>query len=204
MRQLTARFNLLYISNKTVTNNINDNNLRNSSTVSNYNQAIDSLLSKTGLNSSDNNKTKFKRQYQTDYHVLKQVYTETGAIEQIPKWYRLGVLKVIANIFCFVMLGSMISKVGTKFLPDNQYYQYVIQARLQGRYEDVTEWPKLGTETYLKQLNSKDIHRCIILAKGSYQECQDKLGCALVRTLKDNSRLSVHNPTFMSEYFEPF
>ena len=39
---------------------------------------------------------------------------------------------------------------------------------------------------------------------GSYQECQDKLCCALVRTLKDNSRLSVHNTTFMSEYFEPF
>ena len=86
----------------------------------------------------------------------------------------------------------------------NQYYQYVIQARLQGRYEDVTEWPKLGTETYLKQLNNKDIHRCIILAKGSYQDCQDKLGCALVHTLKDNSRLSVHNTTFMSETIEPF
>jgi hypothetical protein len=122
MRQLTARFNLLYISNKTVTNNNNDNNLRHSSTVSNYNQAIDSLLSKTGLNSSDN-KTKFKRQYRNDYHVLKQVYTETGAIEQIPKWYRLGILKVIANIFCFVMLGSMISKVGTKFLEENDIFK---------------------------------------------------------------------------------
>ena len=98
----------------------------------------------------------------------------------------------------------VVTNIWAKFLPDNQYYQYVIQARLQGRYEDVTEWPKLGTETYLKQLNNKDIHRCIILAKGSYQECQDKLGCALARTLKDNSRLSVHNTTFMSEYFEPF
>ncbi len=44
-------------------------------------------------------------------------------------------------------------------LNDNQYYQYVIQV-LQGRFEDVTEWPKLGTETYLKQFNNKDIHRC--------------------------------------------
>ena len=68
----------------------------------------------------------------------------------------------------------------------------------------MTDWPKLGAETYLKRINNIEIHRCIVLAKGSYQECQDKLGCALVRTLKDNSRLSVHNATFMSEYFEPF
>ncbi len=55
----------------------------------------------------------------------------------------------------------VVTNIWAKFLPDNQYYQFVIQARLQGRYEDVTEWPKVGTETYLKQLNNKDIHRCI-------------------------------------------
>ena len=89
-------------------------------------------------------------------------------------------------------------------IPDNEYYQYVIQARSQGRYEDATYWPKLGTETYLRCINDINIHRCIILAKGTYQQCQDKLGCALVRTLRDNSWLSVHNTTFMSEFFEPF
>jgi len=68
----------------------------------------------------------------------------------------------------------------------------------------VTDWPKLGTEIYLRCINDIDIHRCIILAKGTYQQCQDKLGCALVRTLRDNSRLSVHNIKYMSEFFEPF
>ena len=111
MRQLTARFNLLYLCNK--------NNVRNSSTVNNYKQTIDDLLKTTGVIGD----RKFKRQYQTDYHLLKQVYTETGAIEQIPKWYRLGILKVIANIFFFVMLGSMISKVSTKFLEENDIFK---------------------------------------------------------------------------------
>ena len=110
-------------------------------------------------------------------------------------------IEAIANINQF---KRVITNIWAKFLPDDQYYQYVIQARSQGRYEDVSDWPKLGTETYLRCINDIDIHRCIILAKGTYQQCQDKLGCALVRTLKDNSRLSVHNIKYMSEFFEPF
>ena len=141
-----------------------------------------------------------------DQHPLDRLPYLDEALQQSVAWCitRPGLWFSIEPIENINQFQRVVANIWARFLPDNQYYQYVIQARLQGRYEDVTEWPKLGTETYLKQLNNKDIHRCIILAKGSYQECQDKLGCALVRTLKDNSRLSVHNTTFMSEYFEPF
>ncbi len=59
-------------------------------------------------------------------------------------------IEAIANINQF---KRVITNIWTKFLPDDQYYQYVIQARSQGPYEDVTDWPKLSTETYLRCIN---------------------------------------------------
>jgi len=52
------------------------------------------------------------------------------------------------SIEAFVNINQferVITNIWAKFLPDNQYYQYVILARTQGRYEDVTDLAKLGT-----------------------------------------------------------
>jgi len=91
-----------------------------------------------------------------------------------------------------------------KFLSDSECYQYVVKARLKGLYEHETDWPKFGTETYLDSIYNQFKTRCVILAKGTYNECEDIVGVALVRTLRDNSKLSVHNTTCMSEFSKPF
>jgi len=83
------------------------------------------------------------------------------------------------------------------------YYQFVTEARLKGQYEPLTDWPILGIETYLKTIYNQIDYRCVILTKGTYKECEEMLGVALVRTLKDGSKLKVHI-SCMNELNSPF
>ena len=66
---------------------------------------------------------KFARVYQTDYHLIKDVFTESGAIAALPKWYRFGLAKVCATIVLFVLVGSYISKAGVRFLEENDIFK---------------------------------------------------------------------------------
>jgi hypothetical protein len=71
---------------------------------------------------------KFKRfnrspYYQNEPHVLQSVYTETGALKEMPKWLRFGFLKIAANIVLFVFVGSLISKTCVTFLEENDIFK---------------------------------------------------------------------------------
>ena len=68
-------------------------------------------------------------------HFCKKVTFVTVAwcITKPGLWFS---IEAIANINQF---KRVITNIWAKFLPDDQYYQYVIQARSQGRYEDVSD-----------------------------------------------------------------
>lgn len=61
--------------------------------------------------------------YQNESHVIRDVYTHTGAINDIPKWYRLGIVKIVANIVFFICVGSFISKSAVTFLEVNDIFK---------------------------------------------------------------------------------
>ena len=61
--------------------------------------------------------------YQNEPHLLKDVYLESGAIADIPKWYRFGMLKVVANIIAFLFVGSFISKTAVTILEENDIFK---------------------------------------------------------------------------------
>lgn len=112
LKQLTI-FSLLY----TTRNKLLISQTRNSRR---YFQLVDNLVGNSRAACASG---KFHRTYRDDFHTLKDVYADSGAVANIPKWYRFGILKVIATIFCFVILGSMISKVGVKFLEENDIFK---------------------------------------------------------------------------------
>ena len=100
----------LFSCNKKSGISISINTTRNSS-------SIYQLIAKT------RNIKRFQRSYRTDFHIVKNVYSQSGAIAELPQWYRLGILKVLTNIFFFLMIGSMVSKIGTKFLEENDIFK---------------------------------------------------------------------------------
>ena len=61
--------------------------------------------------------------YRKDPHELKDVYSESGAIMSMPKWYKLGIIKIIANIIAFVCIGVLISKTVVNFLDENDIFK---------------------------------------------------------------------------------
>ena len=89
------------------------------------------------------------------------------------------------------------------YWPYDQYYKYVIQARENGRYSNREDWPELGQETYLLSLYTQNIHRCLVLAKGSYSACQVMLGGCFRKTLKSNHNLLIR-ANYMGEIDHPF
>ncbi len=107
-----CRLSLFSHSKFTIKHNSTINTTQNSS-------SIDQLITKIKNIQS----IQRQRQYRTDYHTVKSVYSHSGAIAELPSWYRLGVLKVLTNIFVFLMIGSMVSKIGTKFLEENDIFK---------------------------------------------------------------------------------
>jgi hypothetical protein len=63
------------------------------------------------------------KHYQTEYHLVNEVYKNTGALEDLPKWYRFGILKVVVNLIFFITVGSMISKITVTFLEENDIFK---------------------------------------------------------------------------------
>jgi hypothetical protein len=61
--------------------------------------------------------------YFNEYHVVKGVYTETGQIVSIPKWYRFGMLKIILNIILFIAIGMSLSHRAVKILDENDIFK---------------------------------------------------------------------------------
>jgi hypothetical protein len=61
--------------------------------------------------------------YRKDPHELKDVYLESGAVMSMPKWYKLGILKIIANIIAFICIGVLVSKSVVNFLDENDIFK---------------------------------------------------------------------------------
>jgi hypothetical protein len=61
--------------------------------------------------------------YLREPHILNSVYEESGAIKEMPKWYPLGLIKVILNIIIFIFIGSLISKSAVTFLEENDIFK---------------------------------------------------------------------------------
>jgi hypothetical protein len=60
--------------------------------------------------------------YLNDYHILNSVYADDGSINPNPKFYRLGLVKVLAAVTAWVLLGSYISQSTAEFLEDNEIF----------------------------------------------------------------------------------
>jgi hypothetical protein len=61
--------------------------------------------------------------YFNEYHQVRDAYTEMGTIQAMPKWYRLGYLKVLLNIVFFIGVGAFISSVTVKMLDENDIFK---------------------------------------------------------------------------------
>jgi hypothetical protein len=81
--------------------------------------SLEKSLQELGVNS----KFQKKNYYRKEIHDLKDAYTETGAIGEMPLWYRFGFLKVLACVVVSVLLGSVISKSFTTFLEENDIFK---------------------------------------------------------------------------------
>jgi hypothetical protein len=73
----------------------------------------------------DGNLKRFNKSahYFDQIHIVNNVQTESGAIVEMPKWYKLGYLKVITNIIVFILIGSYISKATVTFLEENDIFK---------------------------------------------------------------------------------
>ena len=60
--------------------------------------------------------------YFDQIHILNNVRTETGAYAEMPKWYKLGILKVLIVISASISLGAFISQTAAEFLEDNEIF----------------------------------------------------------------------------------
>jgi len=61
--------------------------------------------------------------FQVDPHVPGDIYTETGAVKEMPKWWRMGLVKVVLNIGFFIVIGSLISRTCVTFLEENDIFK---------------------------------------------------------------------------------
>jgi hypothetical protein len=61
--------------------------------------------------------------YFKDYHTVNEVYTKSGAIENVPSWYRFGITKLILTFTLFLLIGAQISKTGVKILEENDIFK---------------------------------------------------------------------------------
>jgi hypothetical protein len=50
------------------------------------------------------------------------LYRFKGAVNQVPKWYKFGFIKVLTTISLSLCLGAFISKTGAEFLEDNEIF----------------------------------------------------------------------------------
>ena len=74
-------------------------------------------------NSSAFNRFQRQRFYRKEIHELKDAFSETGAVADLPLWYRFGILKVVACFIASVLLGSVISKSFVTFLEENDIFK---------------------------------------------------------------------------------
>jgi len=60
--------------------------------------------------------------YQNDAHIVNNVYASSGAVLPMPKWYKLGLIKVLLAVTASLSLGALISKSFAEFLEDNEIF----------------------------------------------------------------------------------
>jgi hypothetical protein len=84
-----------------------------------HNTQINKVISQLGSFRKFNKRLYYLR----EPHILNSVYEESGAIKEMPKWLRLGLIKVIINIIIFIFVGSLISKSAVTFLEENDIFK---------------------------------------------------------------------------------
>ena len=68
-------------------------------------------------------KIKQSDHYFKDIHIVNQVYSESGAIKNLPTWYKLGIFKLVLTFTCFLLIGAQLSKTGVKILEENDIFK---------------------------------------------------------------------------------
>ena len=81
-------------------------------------QTSPATLSVTGAK-----KIKRSDHYFQGYHSVNEVYHPSGAVKDIPPWYKLGIVKLTATFTLFLLIGAQLSKSGTKFLEENDIFK---------------------------------------------------------------------------------
>ena len=62
--------------------------------------------------------------YETELHKpTENVFTNTGAVNELPKWYRFGILKIILNIMISITIGSMLTKTCARLLEEYDIFK---------------------------------------------------------------------------------
>jgi hypothetical protein len=90
----------------------------------------------------------------------------------------------------------------SRFCTYDEWFIYIKPTLNKRIYTDMTEWPQLGKETFLKTTYSNNIYRCIVVSKGSYGVCKEMLNAAMKKTLKNSSVREY--VTIMNERDMPF
>jgi hypothetical protein len=100
-------------------------NIRIGSSLILSEQSFSGYLSSSSLDKTVSNHKKFDRKlyYRDEVHELRNAFSETGAIAEMPKWYKLGLIKVLATIVTFMLVGSLISKTVVTFLEENDIFK---------------------------------------------------------------------------------
>ncbi len=100
-------------------------NLRNLKAASlifrpNIQRSITSLKS---IQTHSNKSLKKSDHYFSEYHLVNEVQHESGAILNVPKYYKLGVFKLFVTFTFFLLVGAQMSKTGTRFLEENDIFK---------------------------------------------------------------------------------
>lgn len=92
-----------------------------------FNQSVQRTMSTTPTSkfTTDQQAKRLKRSehYFTDYHLIKNVYSESGAINGVPTWYKFGIVKLVVTFSAFLLVGAQISKSFVRFLEENDIFK---------------------------------------------------------------------------------
>jgi hypothetical protein len=80
------------------------------------NAMLKQLIANTG-------RLKPSEHYFKEIHVVNEVFSESGAIAQVPQWYKFGLAKLFLTFTVFLLVGAQLSKTGTKFLEENDIFK---------------------------------------------------------------------------------
>lgn len=110
----------------TVCKHIKPQGIRSTSLLFNQNvqrNMSTSPASQFTTNQQQSKKLKRSEHYFNDYHLIKNVHSETGAIYGVPTWYKFGIVKLLVTFSAFLLVGAQISKSFVRFLEENDIFK---------------------------------------------------------------------------------